>query len=600
MHAHVLEPNIPGVDESWQWQIDKTKARPILPHDQQPGVYVGSYYDEETKRTYWLRDPSDRHVLLVAPTRAGKGVSFAVPNVLTYPQSTVIHDLKGELWALTARYRRDKLDNLVFRFEATCNDGTGACFNPLDEVRLKTDYEVADAQNIATLIVDPDGKGFSGENAHWARTARSFLVGAILHVLYFEDDKTMHGLDAFLSHPRMTQMQIFERMLQAEHDPLLERGWIDIDGEPTSTMPEVAMAARDMIERPEGERGSVMSSVKSFLDIYRDPIIAKNTCRSDFSIQDLMQNDRPVTLYIVNNPSDMDRSMPLTRLLFNFIMRGFTRSMKFDKQTGRPIKSYKHPLLLLMDEFNALGNLSIFASALSFVAGFGIRVMIIAQDFVQLAERYGDFGARGIMANMHIKIMYAPGDPTTAAHFSNMLGKMTVRYHSKSGTSNGKAHWTEHLDQREMLTSDEFMALGSDQAVVHVMNQPAIACGRITYYKEATFQRRVLPQLEESNCLPREQQAGTRLLEHLRKEAAKQAEIRKARAAQTKRQRDQESGAPAPPGELPVSPAQSAAPTPWGGIATAEPAPAPSAPVAGGSLVDKLDAAMRLDLDDGS
>lgn len=535
--------NVPGQNEAWEWTIDDNKPAPIVPTSQKPGVYVGAYKDKKTGQTTWLRDETDRHVLLAAPTRAGKGVSFAVPNVLTYQGSMVIHDLKGELWALTARYRKEHLGNLVFRFDATCNDGTGACFNPLDEVRLGTDYEVADAANIATLIVDPDGKGFSGENAHWARTARSFLTGAILHVLYFEDDKTMRGLDAFLSDPRRTSMELFERMLYAKHDPDYKRGWIDANGEPTMTCPTVAMAARDMTERPDGERGSVMSSVKSYLDVYRDEIIAKNTCRSDFSIQDLMKNDRPVTLYIVNNPSDMDRVMPLTRLLFNFVMRGFTRSMRFD-DAGRPVKDYKHPLLLLMDEFSALGNLSIFASALSFVAGYGIRVLIIVQDYIQLSEKYGNDTGRSIMANMHIKIIYAPGDPTTAELFSKMLGTMTVRTEDKSIDPKGRISRSVRLESRQMLTPEEFMALGKQQAIVHIMHQPPIACGRITYYEEPLFKQRVLPQLKESSLIPREQQAGFKQNIDLRQLAEEQAKIRLATAAEKKRQRDEAQGVP--------------------------------------------------------
>jgi len=516
----------------------------------------------------------------------------------------VVHDLKGELYALSARYRKEKLNNLVFRFEATCNDGTSACFNPLDEVRLRTDHEVADAQNIATLIVDPDGKGFSGENAHWSRTARSFLVGVILHVLYSENDKTMYGLDAFLSNPNMTQMEIFERMLKAEHDPTLERGWINGDGDQTATMNEVAKAARDMIERPEGERGSVMSSVKSYLDIYRDPIIAKNTCRSDFSIQDLMQNDRPVTLYIVNSPSDMDRSMPLTRLLINFVMRGFTRKVEYHKTTLRPIKSYKHALLIMMDELPALGNLSIMAGSIPYVAGYGIRIMAVIQDFAQLRERYGDDGARGIMANMHIKIMYAPGDPATARQFSEMLGDMTIRYHSPSVGVNGKKSWNEHLEKRPMLTPSEFMTLQDHHEIVHIANNPVIACGRITYYEEPYFQEKMMPQLDVCDQLPRREQSGVQQSAKLEKQAAEQAQIRIAKANEIKRLR----GEPVEPRITPIDvlPTAPIAPTlPIGANPGFTPPPsqplAPSTPPPArpaGSLADQFDAGKQLGLDD--
>jgi type IV secretory pathway TraG/TraD family ATPase VirD4 len=520
--------------------VDQVRSGTALYSHDGTEIVVMSKVPAGVRQVYDLSVPGYENYCLAAGItthNSGKGVSFAVPNVLTYPESMVIHDLKGELWAISARYRRDHLHNLVFRFDPTCDDGTGACFNPLDEVRLRTDYEVQDAANISTLIVDPDGKAFTGENAHWARTARSFLTSVILHVLYCEPDKTLRGLDAFLSNEKKTSDEVFREMLTAIHDPDHKRGWIDADGNKTGTMKEIAMAARDMLERPDGERGSVMSAVKSYLDVYRDPIIARNTCRSDFSIQDLMKNDSPVTLYIVNNPSDMDRVQPLIRLIFNFVMRGFTRSLQFDDK-GRPIKAYKHPLLLLMDEFSSLGNLSIFASALSFVAGYGIRVMVIVQDFAQLVERYQDPGARGLMANMHIKIYYAPGDPSTAKLFSDSFGSMTHRHQSVSIDSRGKRSYTEHLEQRPMLTPDEFMALGRDKAVIAITGEPPIACGRIVYYEEPLFQRRVLAQPTSSDKIPTELQAGQVQNRALREKAEREAQVRIAQAEQARLERE--------------------------------------------------------------
>ncbi|CAG0988766.1 partial Conjugal transfer protein TraG, partial [Anaerolineae bacterium] len=142
------------------------------------GVYVGGWEDK-SGNFYYLRHNGPEHVLCYAPTRSGKGVGLVIPTLLSWGQSTVITDLKGELWALTAGWRKKCANNTVLRFEPAAANGS-VCWNPLDEIRLG-DYEVGDVQNLATLIVDPDGKGLE---THWQKTAFALLVGVILHALY--------------------------------------------------------------------------------------------------------------------------------------------------------------------------------------------------------------------------------------------------------------------------------------------------------------------------------------------------------------------------------------------------------------------------------
>jgi len=134
------------------------------------GVYVGGFTNKKGQ-TYYLRDNGAAHVLTFAPTRSGKGIGLVVPTLLSWTKSTVITDLKGELWALTAGFRQQHLKNKVLRFEPAISKGC-AKWNPLAEIRIGTDAEVGDVQNIATLIVDPDGKGL---NDHWKKMM-SFLM----------------------------------------------------------------------------------------------------------------------------------------------------------------------------------------------------------------------------------------------------------------------------------------------------------------------------------------------------------------------------------------------------------------------------------------
>lgn len=112
----------------------------------------------------------------------------------------------------------------------------------------------------------------------------------------------------------------------------------------------------------------------SFLGLYRDPTVALTTSACDWRIADLVDAPSPVTLYLVIPPSDISRTKPLVRLVLNQIGRRLTERLE-----GDPAKSRKHQLLMMLDEFPALGPLNFFETALAFMAGYGIRAYQWAQ-----------------------------------------------------------------------------------------------------------------------------------------------------------------------------------------------------------------------------
>jgi len=188
-------------------------------------VYVGGWNDDKGKMHYLL-DSGPSHVLTYAPTRSGKGVGLVIPTLLNWTKSTVIADLKGELWALTAGWRQQYAHNKVLRFEPASSSGSSVRWNPLAEIRIGTDDEVGDVQNIATLIVDPDGKGL---NDHWAKTAYALLVGVIIHLKYQEQygelfdengnstEANMYMVDRFLANPDKKKDDIWQEMIDYHH-----------------------------------------------------------------------------------------------------------------------------------------------------------------------------------------------------------------------------------------------------------------------------------------------------------------------------------------------------------------------------------------------
>lgn len=392
-------------------EIQNTGLLP-KPSEEGKGVYIGSWIDED-KIQHFLRHDGPEHIAAIAPTRSGKGVGLVIPTLLTWEQSVVIHDMKGELWALTAGKRQRDLNNVVLKFDPAAAYG-GCSFNPLEEIRLNTPYEVGDVQNLVTIIVDPDGKGLMD---HWAKTAHAFLTGVVLFLLHQTHASTdgdasasLADIALALSDPQLPIDNLYEAMIENKLGSL-------------ETQKTIAAAGRDMLNRPAQERGSVLSSAMSHLSLYRDPLVARNIKKSSFRIKHLMNHDKPVSLYLVVRPADKDRLKPLMRLILNQIIRVQARDeIKVVDGIGK--KSYKHRLLLMLDEFPSFGRLEVFQEALAFLAGYGIKAYLIMQDITQLHEAYGKY--ESILSNCHVTVAYAPNNMDTATWLSSMLGTQTL------------------------------------------------------------------------------------------------------------------------------------------------------------------------------
>jgi type IV secretion system protein VirD4 len=427
--------------------------------------YVGAFV-EKGKATP-LQHTGAEHILCFAPTRSGKGVGLVLPTLLDgWMDSVVVHDIKGENFALTAGYRKSQ-GHYILKFSPGSTSDEGCHFNPLDAVRVGTQYEVKDVQNIATMIVDPDGKGL---NDHWQKTGFALLTSVILHVLYAMPDKTLRGVAAYLNDPTLESVDVaFERMMQTVHDPDDQFGWLDGNNQPTQVHPVIAQSAREMLNKADNEKSGVISTMMSFLSLYRDPIVAKWTEYSDFRITDLQDADRPVSLYLVTSPEDKGRLKPLIRLILNQIASQFTAEERLVADGGRIKCIGKHRLLLLLDEFPSLGKMDIFQDSIAFLAGYNVKLYLITQDIAQLEDEghgYGKAGAKAIIGNCHVRVAYAPNQVETAKWISDMLGTRTVTLENDNQSFDGsilaqqKGYSTSvQYQSRPLLTADEVMTL---------------------------------------------------------------------------------------------------------------------------------------------
>ncbi|MBG6980323.1 UNVERIFIED_CONTAM: conjugal transfer protein TraG [Pseudomonas aeruginosa] len=433
---------------------------------QPAGVFLGQH-----DRQY-LRHEGPEHVLTFAPTRSGKGVGLVVPTLLSWPASAVIHDIKGENWQITAGWRSRFSHCLLFN----PTDAKSAAYNPLLEVRRGA-HEVRDVQNIADILVDPEGA--LEKRNHWEKTSHALLVGAILHVLYAGADKTLRGVANFLSDPASPFELTLHRMMTTPHLG---------DG----PHPVVASAAREVLNKSDNERSGVLSTAMSFLGLYRDPTVAEVTSRCDWRIADLIAAEHPVSLYLVVPPSDISRTKPLIRLILNQIGRRLTESLDGSDGIER-----RHKLLLMLDEFPALGRLDFFETALAFMAGYGIRSFLIAQSLNQIDKAYGQ--NHSILDNCHVRVTFATNDERTAKRISETLGTATELRAQRNYAGHRLAPWLGHLmvsrqeTARPLLTPGEVMQLPPDEAVVMVSSVAPIKAKKLRYYADGNFKRRVLP-----------------------------------------------------------------------------------------------------------
>tara|TARA_R110002073_G_scaffold124823_2_gene269272 strand:- start:630 stop:2651 length:2022 start_codon:yes stop_codon:yes gene_type:complete len=434
------------------------------------GVFLGRY-----ERNY-LRHDGPEHVMAFAPTRSGKGVGLVIPTLLSWTKSAVIHDIKGENWQLTAGWRSKFSHCLLFN----PTDQTSAKFNPLLEVR-RGDNEVRDVQNIADILVDPEGS--LEKRNHWEKTSHALLVGAILHVLYADEEKTLARVSTFLSDPDQPFERTLKQMMTTNH-----LGGDDVH----RVHPVVASAARELLNKSENERSGVLSTAMSFLGLYRDPTVAAVTSASDWRIADLMDAERPVSLYLVVPPSDISRTKPLVRLVLNQIGRRLTEKLEGDAGKDR-----KHQLLMMLDEFPALGRLDFFESALAFMAGYGIRAFLIAQSLNQIDKAYSEHNS--ILDNCHVRVVFATNDERTAKRVSDSLGAATEMRAQKNYAGHRLAPWLSHVmvsrqeTMRQLLTPGEVMQLPPDEEVVMLSGQPPIKAHKLRYYEDQNFAGRVLP-----------------------------------------------------------------------------------------------------------
>jgi type IV secretion system protein VirD4 len=518
--------------------------------DGRPGIIIGAT-EHPDGELFSRPDPEDNtkkiniqlkpllytgssHICLLAPTGGGKGVGIIVPNLLNYPDSIVVNDMKGTEFKRTAGWRAEHLNNLVLKFEPASqdDDSSSVKFNPLDFIQVGTEAEYLQAQKISLQLIDIEGKGINGD--HFKSNGADLLAAIILHVLYTrknnspadvlaflsgvdpDTDKPYEGVKQFLAEmcgaqfkakpkkggtststqvdeanttPPKSHLQAYAevRGLTIEQAKLQLGNLVDSFGY-VRTVKKVALALFN--NDGEKEVAGIISSAKTALGLFNSPVIAANTKTSTINLRDLQNGERPTSLYIVVKKEYQALLNPLIRVLLSQI---------FEEVHRNDIKNIKRELTFFLDEFPQLGQIDDVATTMATIREFKARFLLVTQNLDFFEKYYGKEGAQVILGNCDIKICYPNGSKPTNDLIAEWVGYTTIteKNVSKSVQRQGMfqgSSVTTQISQtntkRHLIMPDEIATMG-DMTIIYMVGKGPIKGTAYRYYEDKPILARI-------------------------------------------------------------------------------------------------------------
>ena len=425
-----------------------------------------------------LRLSGQQGVALAAPPRAGKGTGIVVPNALTWPGSLVCVDIKRENWTLTAGCRA-RLGQACYLFDPFAEDRRTARWNPFSYVSADPARRLNDLQRIADMLY-PDPQNV---DPFWMASARSLFLGIALYL--FETPSLPQTIGEVL------------RQGMASDDEGFGQHWKRIvegrKGHERPLSPQCVRSLYDVIDLAPVTASSIRKTFTSRLDLWLNPILDEATSASDFDLRDL--RSRPMSIYVGVNPDDLHRLRPVLNLFFQQAIGLQTRELPEHNP------KLKYQVMMLLDEFTALGRIPIVAEAISYLPGYNVRVVLVIQTPAQLREVYGIHNSETMLKSLAARIVFAPKDFIDAREISDELGFTTVRVRSVSkpggpafgGRSSRSRSTTVSLHRRALLLPQEVKELGAEEAIVFYEGLRPIHCRKVRYFSDWRFRKHVLP-----------------------------------------------------------------------------------------------------------
>jgi type IV secretion system protein VirD4 len=455
-----------------------------------PSILVGRFGGR------FLALPGQLSVMLSAPTRSGKGVGVVIPNLLNWPDSVVVLDIKGENFDITAGYRAAH-GQAVYAFSPFDESARSHRWNPLTAVRTSALHRVGDLLAIGQVFFPNDGSGTSSE-AFFNDQARNLFLG--LGLVLLETPELPRSIGELLR-----QSSGRGRSLKDHLSGLITQR--REAGNPLSD--ECTDALQRLLSNSDNTLTSIVSTLNAPLTIFADAVVDAATSADDFRLEDVRR--QRMSIYVRIPPNRLSNARPLLNLFFSQLVSLNTQ------QLPEQDPSLKVQCLLVNDEFTAMGRVGVISSATAFLAGYNLRLLTVVQAMSQLDAVYGDKEARTFATNHGLQILYAPREQRDADEYSAMLGQFTERATSRgrsrsfSGQGHSSVSHNESDQRRSLLLPQEFKELGSERLVVIFENCKPILGEKIRYHCDKDFTSRLrpapaVPQIDMDLHLARVQQ----------------------------------------------------------------------------------------------
>lgn len=449
----------------WGRYSELARAGYIRPYHKVSGPIFGKTTSPKRRGKY-LTNGEQPHSLVVAPTRAGKGVGVVLPTLLTFNGSILALDVKGELFELSSRARLARGDR-IFKFSPLDREGRTNSYNPvLDIVKLPPERRFAETRRLAVNLIVPKGKGAEG----FIDGARDLFVAGILACIE-RGNPTIGAVYDLYTLPG-EKYKLFAQLAEESNVPEVKRIFNNMAGNDTKIITSYTSVL--------GDGG---------LNLWADPLIKAATTTSDFSIYDLRRD--PTSIFLVVSPNDLEVIAPLVRLFFQQIVAVLQRDM--------PGKDEIFEVLFLLDEFKHLGKLETIETAVTTIAGYKGRFMFIIQSLSALTGAYEASGKENFLSNTGVQVFMATADDETPQYISKAIGDYSYKAKSVSWTQSEifKANIQKSEQGATLIRPEQIRLLDDQTQIVLVKGKPPLMMPKVKYYED-----RVLKRIFESQSGP--------------------------------------------------------------------------------------------------
>ena len=462
--------------------LKKTGLLKQTPHSILVGKYKGRYL--------WLGGA--QHVITISPTRSGKTTSIAIPVLLSYLHSMVVLDLKGELRKATSGWRQAQ-GQIIYVWAPYDETEHTHHFNPFTlMVGMDPGKRIGEIQTLAAILY-PDEPG---KDPFWTSQSRAAFT-AFVSYMFEAWDHAVKPLIAFKGSPELIpdvntspNFPSFERILrfssgtggQSTKEKLQT---ILKDPKYSYVSPQTRTVFGNLTGLAEQTFSSVIATMQSPLQQFLSPILANATNSTDIDIASLRK--RPATLYVDIPTNKLDESSKLLNIFFSSVIGN-----NLGKQLGEE-PDLKYQMLMLMDEFTAIGRVDVWAKRISIAASYGVRDLCIVQSRAQLRATYGDNDAQNFIANHGLQIAFAPREQSDANEYSDMLGYKTVSKQNRSRSSGGGSSQVSisySEERRALFLPQEIKELPSDDELIFYEGCKPIRAKKNWFFKDKNFKER--------------------------------------------------------------------------------------------------------------